>query len=175
MDCMYPTRYIHGTIQAGILEWVAMPFSRRSSRPRDQTRVLFLVCGSCGAGKYLTAEPPLFKISFLRGVKNQVQQQSLEPENKGGSGNTEWICEKLRWKDVGETDSRSRPLKFLHSCTSAGDVRVFKPKLCFSREERRTASKSVRAPPSLSPTHSLSSLPPWTSCVWRRDACVAVA
>ena len=28
---------VHGILQAGILEWVAMPFSKASSRPRDQT------------------------------------------------------------------------------------------------------------------------------------------
>ena len=30
---------IHGILQARILEWVAFPFSRGSSQPRDQTQV----------------------------------------------------------------------------------------------------------------------------------------
>ena len=30
---------VHGTLQARILEWVAFPFSRGSSQPRDQTQV----------------------------------------------------------------------------------------------------------------------------------------
>ena len=30
---------VHGTPQARILEWVAFPFSRGSSQPRDQTQV----------------------------------------------------------------------------------------------------------------------------------------
>ena len=30
---------VHGILQARILEWVAFPFSRRSSQPRDQTQV----------------------------------------------------------------------------------------------------------------------------------------
>ena len=30
---------IHGILQAAILEWVAVPFSRVSSQPRDQTEV----------------------------------------------------------------------------------------------------------------------------------------
>ena len=29
----------HGILQARILEWVAVPFSRGSSQPRDQTQV----------------------------------------------------------------------------------------------------------------------------------------
>ena len=28
---------VNGVLQAGILEWVAFPFSRRSSQPRNQT------------------------------------------------------------------------------------------------------------------------------------------
>ena len=30
---------VHGLLQARILEWVACPFSRGSSQPRDQTQV----------------------------------------------------------------------------------------------------------------------------------------
>ena len=30
---------VHGILQARILEWVAFPFSRGSSRPRDRTQV----------------------------------------------------------------------------------------------------------------------------------------
>ena len=30
---------VHGILQARILEWVAFPFSRGASQPRDQTRV----------------------------------------------------------------------------------------------------------------------------------------
>ena len=34
MDCI-----VHGILQARIPEWVAFPFSRGSSQPRDQTQV----------------------------------------------------------------------------------------------------------------------------------------
>ena len=43
MDC------IHGILQARILEWVAFPFSRRSSQSRDQTHV------SRTAGRFFTS------------------------------------------------------------------------------------------------------------------------
>ena len=36
VDCI-----VHGILQAKILEWVAFPFSRGSSQPRDQTQVSF--------------------------------------------------------------------------------------------------------------------------------------
>ena len=39
---------VHRSFQARILEWVAIPFSRGSSWPRDQTRV------SCIAGRFFT-------------------------------------------------------------------------------------------------------------------------
>ena len=46
---LQPTRLLaHGILQARILEWVAIPFSRGSSRPRDQTQV------SCIAGRFFT-------------------------------------------------------------------------------------------------------------------------
>ena len=44
-----------GIFQARILEWVAMPSSRGSSPPRDQT---YVSCGSCIAGRFFTTEPP---------------------------------------------------------------------------------------------------------------------
>ena len=39
MDCSPPGSSIHGILQARILEWVAIPFSRGSFWPRDQTCV----------------------------------------------------------------------------------------------------------------------------------------
>ena len=41
-----------GIIQARILEWVAMPSSRGSSQPRDQTQL------SCIAGRFFSFKPP---------------------------------------------------------------------------------------------------------------------
>ena len=34
-----PGSSVHGILQARILEWVAIPFSRGSSQPRDRTQV----------------------------------------------------------------------------------------------------------------------------------------
>ena len=39
MDCNPPGSSVHGILQARILEWVAISFSRGSSGTRDQTRV----------------------------------------------------------------------------------------------------------------------------------------
>ena len=48
MHCTPLGSSVHGILQARILEWVAMPFSRGSSSPRDQTWV------SCMAGSFFT-------------------------------------------------------------------------------------------------------------------------
>ena len=36
---------VHGILQARILEWLAIPFSRVSSQPRDQTQVSCIIGG----------------------------------------------------------------------------------------------------------------------------------
>ena len=39
MNCSQPGSSAHRILQGRILEWIAMPFSRGSSQPRDQTQV----------------------------------------------------------------------------------------------------------------------------------------
>ena len=46
VDCSPPSSSVHGILQARILEWVAISFSRRSSRPRDRTQVSH-IAGRC--------------------------------------------------------------------------------------------------------------------------------
>ena len=64
---------VHGILQARVLEWVAFPFSRESSQPRDWTQVSHI------AGRFFTSwatreaykhpETPmdLFKMQILIG------------------------------------------------------------------------------------------------------------
>ena len=52
MDCSQPDSSVHGVLQARILKWVVIPFSRGSSWPRDQTRSPTLQADS------LLSEPP---------------------------------------------------------------------------------------------------------------------
>ena len=47
MDYNLPGFSVHEILQARILEWVTISFSRGSSQPRDQTQV------SCIAGRFL--------------------------------------------------------------------------------------------------------------------------
>ena len=48
MDCSPPASSVYGILQARILVWVVIPFSRGSSQPRDRTWV------SCIAGRLFT-------------------------------------------------------------------------------------------------------------------------
>ena len=43
-DCSLPGSSVHGILQARILEWAAMPSSRGSSQPRDQTCISYVSC-----------------------------------------------------------------------------------------------------------------------------------
>ena len=52
MDCSLSGSPAHGILQARILHWVAISFSRRSSWLRDQTHI------SCLAGGFFTTEAP---------------------------------------------------------------------------------------------------------------------
>ena len=49
MHCRPPGSPLHGLFQVRILEWVAIPFFRGSSQPKDQTQV------SCIAGRFFTS------------------------------------------------------------------------------------------------------------------------
>ena len=73
MNWSPPVSSIHWIFQARILEWVAMPFSKGSSRPRDQTRIsriagrLFTIWPNREAHlvftwMYLNVEPTLLQI-----------------------------------------------------------------------------------------------------------------
>ena len=60
---------VHGILQGRILEWVAFPFSRGSSQPRDRTQV------SCIAGRFFiswaTVKPwstRVGRLSLLQGI-----------------------------------------------------------------------------------------------------------
>ena len=87
MDGSPPGSSVHGILQARILEWVALPSSRGSSQPRDETwvfyfsfigrRVLYHECHP-GSSSVVTddqislKEPPLTIPPHWKGPKNLV-------------------------------------------------------------------------------------------------------
>ena len=58
MDCSPPGSSVHGIFWARIREWLAIPFSRGSSRPRNQTWV------PCTAGRLFTDWAPREALVF---------------------------------------------------------------------------------------------------------------
>ena len=59
MDRSPSSSSVHEILQARTLEWVAMPFSRASSQPRDRTRVFCLLHGQAGSlSLVLPGKPP---------------------------------------------------------------------------------------------------------------------
>ena len=61
VDCSPPGSSVHGVFQARVLEWVAIAFSRGSSRSRDQTQVS-RIAGRC------------FTVGATRAVQSEVAQ-----------------------------------------------------------------------------------------------------
>ena len=64
MECSLTGSSVHGILQARVLEWVAISFSRGSSQPRDWTRV------SCIIGRFFT----IWATREVLGVKDQPRQ-----------------------------------------------------------------------------------------------------
>ena len=60
---------IHGILQARLLEWVAFPFSREPSQPRDQTQVSRIAGGFFT--RWATGEAHLSEWLFKKTANNQ--------------------------------------------------------------------------------------------------------
>ena len=86
-DPMYYTA--QGILQARILEGVALPFSRGSSQPRDQTQV------SCIAGEFSTAEPPGKPKNARVGSLSFLQQIFVTQGSNWGLLHYRWILYQL--------------------------------------------------------------------------------
>ena len=68
-----PTDYtVHGILQARILEWVTVPFSRGSSQPRDQTQIFHI------AGRFFTTWTTREVRKATRKVKEKSKKTGLK-------------------------------------------------------------------------------------------------
>ena len=84
MDCSPPGSSVLGILQARILEWVTISYSRGSSWPRDWTNIS---CISCIAGRFFTC--------WAMGWE-EVSFYSLKNKKEGIKTNTEWIKKQLQ-------------------------------------------------------------------------------
>ena len=108
MDCSPAGSSVYGILQARILEWVAIPFSRRSSQLRDWTQV------SCIASRFFTTEPQLGTKEgwalrnwcFQTVVLEKTLESSLDCKDiksVDSKGNQPWIF-------IGSTDAGAEAL-----------------------------------------------------------------
>ena len=87
MDCSPPASSVHGILQARILERVAMPSLRGSSRPRDLTWVSYISCAS----RWLLYHQrhlgsPLLPLSLWKVIKKKKKDSSSpNPQRLGKS------------------------------------------------------------------------------------------
>ena len=89
MDYSPPGSSIHGILQARKLEWVAMPPSRGSSQPRDQTRVSYLLLWQVGS---LPLTPPGKPVESLWRLNDFIHTKCLEQYLPGLKGYTSVSC-----------------------------------------------------------------------------------
>ena len=79
-DCSWPGSSVHGILQARILEWVAIHFSRESSWPRDWTQVSS-IAGSCFT-IWASREAPIILNSLLKAISEGASHQLLLPRGE---------------------------------------------------------------------------------------------
>ena len=68
VDCSLSGSFVHGILQARILEWIAIPFSRGSSQPRDQTQASHIAGGFFTIWATREASPSYGEIPNWRGT-----------------------------------------------------------------------------------------------------------
>ena len=73
MDYSPPGSSVLGIFQARILEWVAMPFSRGSSQPRDRTRVSYVSC----IGRWVVVVVVVFTTSATWEASHEIKRHLL--------------------------------------------------------------------------------------------------
>ena len=75
-----PGSFVHGILQARILEWVAISYSRRSSWPRGQTRISYTSCiGRWFLYHWATGKPSKWFIP-LKGQRN-IKSPTYDPSS----------------------------------------------------------------------------------------------
>ena len=119
MDCSLPDSSVYGILQARILEWVAMPCSKRSSWPRDQTCISYIFCmGSLPLAPHLKPTNRLYLEFNSKPVNLKVKQPWILIRRTDAEAETLvfWSCDVNRWligkvpdagKDWGQKEKRA--------------------------------------------------------------------
>ena len=80
MDCSLLDSSVYGILQARILEWVTISFSRESSRPRDWTQLSHIACRFFTI--WTTREAPFQKIPSPKWLTFQPLPEKPREEKK---------------------------------------------------------------------------------------------
>ena len=107
MDCSPASSFVHGISQARILEWVAISFPRRSSWPRDRTRI------SCLAGPFLTTP------WWLRGKESVCYAGDVGSAPGSGISSAEGNGNPLQYSCLGNSMDRGVWWTTVHGVSTA--------------------------------------------------------
>ena len=109
MGCNPPGSSVHGILQARILEWVAISFSRRSSQPRNRSQVPHI------AGRFFTSRATREALTF----KHMPEKLNFSWWEMGGFLGIIYSQSTTLQIDDEETDPRNVK-GFVHSHTGTG-------------------------------------------------------
>ena len=133
MDCNPPASSVRGILQARILEWVAIPFSRASSQPKDWTQF------SCIAGRFFTIRATAAAAKSLQSCPTLRDPTDGSPPGSPVPGilqarTLEWVAISLSnaWKWKVKVKSLSRVRLLETPWTAAYQA---PPSMGFSRQE----------------------------------------
>ena len=114
LDCSLSGSSVHGILQARILEWVAIPFSRGSSRPRDWTQlsytagIFFTVWATREAHSYAYLWLVCWMVSLLK-MEPCLILSTYQNAWPGGVWSTrDWWMNKWKWGRSGSGFYESR-------------------------------------------------------------------
>ena len=93
---------VHGILQAKILEWVAFPFSRETSQPRDRTQVSHIAGGFFTSWAWTKSRALknwcFWTVTLEKTLESPLDCKEIQPVHP--KGNQPWVF-------VGRTDAES--------------------------------------------------------------------
>ena len=114
MDCSPPGPTVHGILQARILERVAMPSSRGSSPPRDQTLVFYVSCiGRWVLYHYCHLGSLFYRLDFVNAKTQAGELLRLLKAEEGEEQRHSQVCLAPKPTPPHHCDSLSRGSSFL--------------------------------------------------------------